>query len=394
MFILLQFTLFDYRLYKDPANLITPVKAWPLVQPGKDFINYFGQVEASFDREIAPVLFPEENIYIACKKAFKFVDLQAGSPCRIEVKLRRLYLDANGGVKLQFGFALHIHRHLPFRTLEEAVGLILHRKVQIKSPHGQPKQMDLVHLGASFKNLYNRATGIDGGHTWVQSQQPLITIDLTEKTLAELTGGEGYELAKDRLMYAKSFRLNQRSFPLFYYGGSTEPLFFRRNRYYLSRIHTQLTSLGGMLYYLRTDPGFPQPAFNALSQLKAILSEGDIPVHIRPIFRMYQQVFPQAIQAYRTEADTMARLAQQKPELALREQISQAIIQADLDAAMRLTEQLAKVVGPEERVLLYTLQARYHLWLRDYQTEVEAQAQLHPERNRILSQLLSYCEGL
>ncbi|MEL6255926.1 MAG: hypothetical protein AAFR87_28235 [Bacteroidota bacterium] len=397
MFLLLQYSAFDFRLLQSPHVLVPPIRSWPLVQPNQEFVNNFGMIRESYKSVLSPHLLPEDNMYVDCRNSLKFSDLnQEDDPLRISVKMRRMVFDGRGGVKFFVGMVLHMPNEIPFQELGDALQFALQKKVRISSPSQEEKEVSLANLSASFKNLYLYSSTIGNGEEpqtfMVRQQAPLLLLDLSLREFEHFGLKEKYEqhiFPPELQLYYCRNQIAQKIFPSFLSLNLDKHALNRLNKYYLSQLNTEIENFRSLQYFTKQGISFSERAQFELDKTYSRLFGQLQPEQWQRVSAMYHKLFPQQIASLKNDYQLVADFVVKQRDIQIKKQLKEILISGDFDKSFNLAETHKSLFDESGQRDLAILEARYRRIEKEYLEGVVENEARWIEKNRISSSLLN-----
>lgn len=380
MYLQLQFSLFDFRFLQEPSSLVPHLAGWPYVNENKHFLNHFGKVRASIGSVIADKLFPEDQKYIEADNALKLLDLSAADlPFSIEVKMRRLFLDAKGGLKFLIGLNFNFGEHIPFSSLEACIDYFCSLAVEIQLPGKGKKQMNLLKAAPSLKNLYLHASSLANSEAlnahFVQAKREILFLDISERERKHFEDVEAYQrfaFSENRSISYKRSQLKGNRLDIFLTHNIEQHTFNRLLKYQISRLLIQIDNAHAILQYQKGGSELSPKAEEALALQKSIL-RGEIEVDenrdalglIESLFLAeLDLIFSDGLQ--KGETDFFEYASREKVREFLKEEGAKKIRKGDLKGLFELKNKSLPALDNRERNDFDQLEFRFNNIQRDF----------------------------
>jgi len=397
MFLLLQYSAFDFRLLQSPHVLVPPIRSWPMVQPNQEFVNNFGIIRESYKSVLSPHLLPEDNVYVDCRNSLKFSDLNLeNDPLRISVKMRRMVFDGRGGVKFFVGMVLHMPDEIPFGELEEALQFALHKKVRISSPSQEEKEVSLANLSPSFKNLYLHSSSIGNDDEpeafMVRQQSPLLLLDLSLREFEHFGLKEKYEqhiFPPELQLYYCRNQIAQKTFHSFLSLNLDKHALNRLNKYYLSQLNGEIENFRSLQYFSRQGIAFSERAKSELDKAYSRLFGKLQPEQWQGVSSMFYELFPRQMESLKNDYQLLADFVIRDRESQIKKQLKELLIAGEFDACFSLADAHMELFTEDKARDLAILEARYRRIEREFMEGVVENEDRWIEKNRISSALLN-----
>lgn len=258
MFVLLQYSIFDFRIRNNPESLTIPTAAWPHIEAGHAFVNNFGLIKDKADDEFVDWLLPEHHIHVEVN-SLKFEELNALSdPFTLKGKYRRIHFDDYGGVRLEIALTLRLKPSHSFQHLEDLIRELLKKRITIQAPKGKPRTVSLDNLTAPFKNLFGAAIVPKErqklGKHLVRPQAFRLQLHLKQDefgTLGELASFEPYKCSPSDFIWHKRIQIGGNNTDCLITTGINDSTnrFLRYSLGYLLGLEENMESI---LYFLRS----------------------------------------------------------------------------------------------------------------------------------------------
>jgi len=402
MFLLVQFSAFDFRLLQSPDLLVSPIRTWPPIEANQGFINNFGRIRESYKSVLSPYLLPEDNVYVDCRNSLKFSNLnEKEAPIDIHVKMRRMLFDGRGGIKLLIGMVLDFGKGIPFAKLEEALEYALNLKIRISAPTQKEKEVKLLNLSAPFKNLYAHSSSLAQGDlaqtNLVREQSPLLLLDMSQREFEHFRAGESFpsfSFQNGIRMLFNPFRMASKTLRGFLTLNVDSTELNRLTKYHLSQLHAHVENMKSMMHFHAYGEQFSPRAKSSYSHAHSIVFGEKLPDHWREIHGMYSSLFPKQLERLKNENYQALFIPIQPNQSEIRLKLKTSLVKDGLANTFSLVHENREIFDEEEQEGLRMLETRYNRTLRDERDGVASLEELWIERNRISSALFKLFGGV